>query len=276
MTRAYSQLLASSHCAILLVLTAAITAAGDPRQERPSIDLAGAWQFQIDPDDRGLVEKWYEDAKPFGRTITVPSAWNAQGVEFETPAQLERYLAHPPEAPLAGPVNEAAKLFHVYPGPAWYRRSVDLPAQWLGKTVWLRFGGVHRSAQVWVDGQFVGAYGLCRPVSTGRHAVCHSGPAGNCHGARRCSSQPRGGPAVGLHGHAGFSVRHVGRHPSGRVARGDCRHLDRGPAGRAPGGAADGRSAHHSGDSGRRACGRRVAHIGPGPGWRWSSCRQRE
>jgi beta-galactosidase len=39
--------------------------------------------------------------------------------------------------------------------PAWYRRSVVVPASARGKSVWLDFGGVYRDAVVFVNGQFV-------------------------------------------------------------------------------------------------------------------------
>jgi beta-galactosidase len=125
-----------------------------PRQ----VDLCGSWQFEIDPQDMGMREKWYEGGRPFSRQIQVPGAWNTQGVEFETKEQLDRYLARPVEEKLRGPGTEADRLFHVYPGPGWYRRVVHVPEAWRGKRVWLKFGGVHRNAEVWIDGRQVGKH----------------------------------------------------------------------------------------------------------------------
>src|SRR5215472_15010809 len=39
----------------------------------------------------------------------------------------------------------------------WYRTSVVVPKAYKGKHVWLHFGGVNYSAEVWVNGQRVGA-----------------------------------------------------------------------------------------------------------------------
>ena len=39
--------------------------------------------------------------------------------------------------------------------PAWYRRSISIPASAQGKTIWLDFGGVYRDAVVFVNGQFI-------------------------------------------------------------------------------------------------------------------------
>ncbi|MCU0916561.1 MAG: hypothetical protein MUC88_18655 [Planctomycetes bacterium] len=122
------------------------------------IDLSGSWQFDVDPEDVGVREKWFEGRRSFQRQIQVPGAWNAQGVEFETQEQLQRYLAQPVEEKLRGPGTEADRLFHVYPGPGWYRRIVQVPGAWRGRTIWLKFGGVHRNADVWIDGRHVGTH----------------------------------------------------------------------------------------------------------------------
>ncbi len=123
---------------------------------RSTLDLCGEWQFRVDPEDVGVGEQWYQGNREFPRQLRVPGAWNAQGVQFETKEQLERYLAKPSSANLPGLGNESNKLFHVYPGPAWYRRVVRIPDSWQAKTVWLKFGGVHRNADVWIGGKHVG------------------------------------------------------------------------------------------------------------------------
>ena len=38
--------------------------------------------------------------------------------------------------------------------PAWYQRTLSLPASAKGKSVWLDFGGVYRDAVVFVNGKF--------------------------------------------------------------------------------------------------------------------------
>ena len=153
--------------------------AASPEVSR-EIDLCGAWQFETDPEDAGVREKWFEGGRPFEREIQVPGAWNTQGVEFDTKEQLQRYLAKPVDEKLRGPGTEADRLFHVYPGPGWYRRVVRVPESWRGKTIWLKFGGVHRTADVWIDGRPVGThigyvvpfeYDVTKSVSPGRDAT---------------------------------------------------------------------------------------------------------
>jgi hypothetical protein len=132
--------------------------------ERPAIDLSGPWAFRLDPLDAGKSEHWFEGQVPFGRAVNVPGAWNAQGVGFDSDEQLRRYEADRLEEQkslnrlgILGVQRESDRLYHVYPGPAWYRRTVTIPDGWKGLTPWLVFIGVHREAQVWVNGKPAGA-----------------------------------------------------------------------------------------------------------------------
>ncbi len=45
-----------------------------------------------------------------------------------------------------------------YRGPAWYRKSLDVPAEYNGKCVYLYFDAVGRVADVYCNGQFVGRH----------------------------------------------------------------------------------------------------------------------
>ncbi|MCW5556237.1 MAG: hypothetical protein KIT22_00060 [Verrucomicrobiae bacterium] len=125
---------------------------------RPTITLDGEWEFRLDAGDAGIRERWFEAGTSFPRQITVPGAWNAQGFGFESAADLEAYRSPVPRAVIAGPGTETNKMFHVFPGPAWYRRQVEIPREWSGRRVWLHFGGAHRAADVWVNGEAVGSH----------------------------------------------------------------------------------------------------------------------
>jgi len=132
--------------------------------ERPRVDLSGPWEFRLDPLDSGKTQRWFEDRVPFGRTLNVPGAWNAQGIGFDSDEQLHSYEADRLEEQkslnrlgILGVQRESDRLFHVYPGPAWYRRKVTIPDGWKGLNPWLVFTGVHREAEVWVNGRPAGA-----------------------------------------------------------------------------------------------------------------------
>ena len=42
--------------------------------------------------------------------------------------------------------------------PAWYRRTLTIPASARGKTIWLNFGGVYRDSVVFINGKLVGQH----------------------------------------------------------------------------------------------------------------------
>lgn len=162
----------------LLCLAATPTLA--QTSDRPTIDLSGEWELRLDPRDEGMQQRWFAAAVPFPRRVTVPGAWNAQGIGFESAAELNAYRPPTPKPVIAGPGTETNKLFHVYPGPAWYRRTVDIPREWDARRVWLHFGGVHRTADVWVNGEAVGShvgyivpfrYDITRLVRAGQSAT---------------------------------------------------------------------------------------------------------
>ncbi|HEY3343058.1 MAG TPA: GNAT family N-acetyltransferase, partial [Anaerolineae bacterium] len=45
-----------------------------------------------------------------------------------------------------------------YEGKGWFRREIDVPADWLNRHLVLRFEGVNYDARVWVNGRFAGAH----------------------------------------------------------------------------------------------------------------------
>lgn len=151
--------------AILSFLLCAAPATAQPRTagEGPSgrrtMSLTGEWEFRIDPDDLGKTEGWHRPGVSFERKLAVPGAWNAQGVEFASESQRRSYDDKRLNGTkLLGTEHESDRLYHVYPGPGWYRRKVTIPGDWKGQHTWLVFEGVHRTADVWVNGNPVGSH----------------------------------------------------------------------------------------------------------------------
>ncbi len=112
---------------------------------RPALSLDGTWSFATDPGDRGESEQWYLPGKSLPRMplegyapqadgrIRVPGCWDNQGY---------------------GTVTE--KVRHNFVGRGWYRRAVEIPADWKGRRIFLRVTGVHRAATAWVNGRRLG------------------------------------------------------------------------------------------------------------------------
>ena len=142
-----------------LALAMAAGSAWAQAVSRESVDLSGEWEFRMDPDDRGRAEKWFEGNVPFDRKIRVPGAWNAQGAAYESEKQLREYeKLRLNGTNLLGVERESEKMFGVFPGPAWYRKTYRFPEKWRGGVPMLVFWGVHRYAEVWVNGQPAGLH----------------------------------------------------------------------------------------------------------------------
>ncbi len=110
----------------------------------PRIDLSGPWSFRwstrpdadLDFTQRARMDDW--------ATIPIPSHWQLHG--YGSPAYTNvRYPIpmDPPRVPTENPTGD-------------YQRSFDVPADWAGARVLLRFEGVDSCAKVWCNGAEVG------------------------------------------------------------------------------------------------------------------------
>lgn len=108
----------------LLVLTSPVLA-GDAQKVR----LDGDWRF-IRSDAQGAQAETFEDGT--WEAVSLPHSWNAADWS----------------APNAG----------YYRGPGWYRRSLQIPASYAGKRVFVRFEAASIVAEVFVNGQRVGEH----------------------------------------------------------------------------------------------------------------------
>jgi beta-galactosidase/beta-glucuronidase len=101
-----------------------------PQFERGDwLNLNGEWEFAFDDADEGLSAAWFEEARRLPARIVVP---------------------FPYQSPLSG-IGETACHDVV-----WYARDFDLPDAYTGCQIWLRFGAVDYSTQVWVNGEAAG------------------------------------------------------------------------------------------------------------------------
>lgn len=110
------------------------------------LSLRGEWDFVTDPQLMGRHQMgkgpgWNEPDWSGARKIDVPGCWEAQGVGEPG---MSRDWGLPFDC-LPRPLN------HVYMGTARYRRTVNIPANWAGKRVWLKVGGVRTEAWFWVN-----------------------------------------------------------------------------------------------------------------------------
>ena len=125
---------------VALLLSASLAASADtPRAEHPRPDrvradwqtLNGTWEFDFDPQDRGLAEGWFRGTRALSRRILVPYC---------------------PESRLSGIADTSPHEV------VWYRRRIAVPEAWRPRRVWLHFGAVDYEARVWVNGDEVGRH----------------------------------------------------------------------------------------------------------------------
>ncbi len=154
------------------------------------LDLSGIWRFQLDPDDVGVKEGWWQRALP--DTISLPGSLQAQGygndVTLDTPwvglvrepewYKDPRYAPYQPEAGLRFPFWLQPEKHYV--GPAWYQRQVTVPEEWAGRRIKLVLERVHWESRVWVDDAEIGSadslatahqYDLTPHLSPGEHTI---------------------------------------------------------------------------------------------------------
>lgn len=88
--------------------------------------LDGQWQFFLDPM----------------ASLNVASLQKTTGIQIQVPAPWQ---------------SQSADLQH-YTGVAWYRRSVNIPSNWLEKNIVLHFGAVDYKTVVWFNDEKVGEH----------------------------------------------------------------------------------------------------------------------
>ena len=102
----------------------------------PGSPITDGWTFAFDPQKKGIAEKWYlpsHDASGWA-PIGIGSGWESQDV------------------------GKKWKKEHAdtdYDGIGWYRRTLTIPKEDEGKTIFLTFGAVDEACTVWVNGQQV-------------------------------------------------------------------------------------------------------------------------
>lgn len=116
------------------------------------ISLDGAWGFAYHPSDpepfANLERPWPEPPSEEGAgRIDVPSHWVLrEDGRYGRPAYTNVDFPFPVDPPYPPEANAVGD----------YRRAFELPADWQGGVVALRFDGVESQATVWVNGTWVG------------------------------------------------------------------------------------------------------------------------
>jgi hypothetical protein len=136
------------------------------RRKGIKMDLSGIWSFQLDPEDKGIDEQWYN--RQLAGTISLPGSLQVQGFGEEVSLDTQwtgqivdrSYYSEERYAPYRQPGNIKVPFWlqpaKVYTGAAWYQREIDIPADWEGQHVRLVLERPHWETRLWVDGQPAG------------------------------------------------------------------------------------------------------------------------
>ncbi len=155
--------------------------------ETPRMDLAGAWRFQLDPDNVGVNQRWFQQhlrneirlpgsltAQGFGDPISLNTPWTG-GINDASWATEPEYAAYRQPGQIKVPFWLQPDRY--YKGAAWYQRDVEIPADWSGGHIMLTLERAHWETQVWVDDQAVGSgTSLSTPHEYDLSAVLAPGP----------------------------------------------------------------------------------------------------
>ena len=109
------------------------------------VELDKMWDFRVDPENKGVEDKWFLSFPEDSRKINVPSCWN-------TEIDLFRYI-----------------------GTAWYRTTFETE----NENVAIKFFSVNNETDVYLDGEYLGNhYGAflefgyeIKGLSKGKHTL---------------------------------------------------------------------------------------------------------
>lgn len=154
------------------------------------IDLSGEWQFKIDPDNEGIVDKWY--AESYSESVMLPGsmAENDKGYDVDLNTDwtgsifdssyffLDKYEKYRDKENFKVPFWLQPRKHYV--GAAWYQKVVKIPADWEQKSIRLFLERCHWETQVWIDTLYIGmenslgtpnVYDLSNKISPGKHMI---------------------------------------------------------------------------------------------------------
>ncbi|HEX6431903.1 MAG TPA: beta-glucuronidase [Niastella sp.] len=150
----------------LIIIAAWVNIADAQSHSQAWVNLAGKWRFQIDRNDAGIQEQWFnkklEDTirlpgsmltNDKGAAVTLQTKWTGSIYDsswFFNP-RMEKYRQ---PGNLKFPFWLTPAKYYV--GAAWYQKEVFVPDTYIGKHIELFLERCHTETMVWVDGKEVG------------------------------------------------------------------------------------------------------------------------
>lgn len=148
-------------CLSTLVLVMLCSANAPRTRAQDTLDLSGQWQLRLDAEDQGMRQQWFAKPLDAPTSIALPNTTDLAGLGHPLDLKNLQYAVPYPTTTrfpgVAEPrhVDEQGYLVrkNLFVGPAWYERTVTLPATWHRHPVTLRLERAMWETTVWVDGQ---------------------------------------------------------------------------------------------------------------------------
>jgi hypothetical protein len=121
--------------------------------------LAGEWSFALDEKNEGIANEWFN--RSLAGQIKLPGSTDQAGQGAPVPdatqkGQSQSALRFVDPAIRGKALNGLSRPF-TYTGPAWYERTILIPADWKEKQVSLFLERCLWETRVWVDGRPFGS-----------------------------------------------------------------------------------------------------------------------
>ncbi|MCC6233222.1 MAG: hypothetical protein IT580_11300 [Verrucomicrobiales bacterium] len=131
-----------------------------------ALDLAGTWRVRLDPKDEGVSARWF--ATPHVSmgtdTIPLPGTTDIAGLGFALDTNTMLHATPFPTTTRFPGVQDPSRADehgylvrrHMFVGPAWYERQIEIPDSWRDQRLTLHLERVLWQSEAWVDGRSVG------------------------------------------------------------------------------------------------------------------------
>ena len=152
----------------IVSISSLMASAAEPQgDDSRRLDLAGTWQFQLDPQDGGEKQRWFDGDLP--AKLSLPGSLSEQGFGDEPSTETrwtggivdKSWFTAPQYEKYRQPGNVKIPFWlqpkKHYVGAAWYQRMLAIPQAWQGKRITLSLERCHWFTDVWVDGKQVGS-----------------------------------------------------------------------------------------------------------------------
>ena len=130
-----------------------------------SIALDTAWKFYRETTEEPpfmTISRKNQEAEGYAarafnaahwQDVTLPHDW-AAALPYDEAASNRHAHRAVTAVDMDGEVP-GKEHYRRVPSVAWYRRTFDVPAEWLGQRVYVEFDGIYRDSRVYINGQYI-------------------------------------------------------------------------------------------------------------------------